>query len=72
MVKENLSIGQNLTSAPGCSFFLEGEIARGTGLWPVVWLSGQGLGKNEIEKLMTRIMCRFFSKETQDVNMFVS
>ena len=40
-----------------CSLCLEGEVASDVlihGLWPVVWLDGQGLGRNMIGKLVTK------------------
>ena len=50
-------MGRTLRCALGCSLCLEGEMASDAlifGLWPVVWLDGQGLGRNMIGKLVTK------------------
>lgn len=51
--------GQHFSTSPGCSFCLEGEMARGTvgiSSWALAngLAGGQGLGRLMIEKLMTR------------------
>ena len=54
--REILPVGRTLRRAL-CSLCLEGEVASDVlihGLWPVVWLDGQGLGRNMIGKLVTK------------------
>ena len=55
--REILPVGRTLSSVPGGWLCLEGEVASELlihGLWPMVWLDGQGLGRNMIGKLVTR------------------
>ena len=56
--REILPVGRTLRRGLCCSLCLEGEVASDVlihGLWPVVWLDGQGLGRNMIGKLVTKL-----------------
>lgn len=64
VVKANLVNGLDFSSAPGSAVHRMCGRRKGQacayilrhGLWPVVFLDGQGLGRNVIRKLMTIIL----------------
>lgn len=58
--REIFPVGRTASRAPGCSISLERDMTRWVtmkwfmGMRSIVWLDGQGLGRNTIGKLVTR------------------